>query len=770
MAQPQASNPSYPMPSLPNLVDSIVASIMCKSLSESVGQSLSLKNVGYMVLLAGVPDIKSMVVNTVYSLKAFILDRLEKLGSSETWKAVYGWMVSLVSRIARLFRSPPKPLLEDDSDTELCPISTSSYTLVLKDNFHVLDKLIHKMSLLCPTLLPPSNRLTLDGRHRTRAEYLLTPRSIALPCGLSFRLAQSLLLGFTKSKNKPFQLTSVDGAEPIPVNPLNPRPSSPKCLADLLADQEIGNFLRSDGYLNWRERTVKEIRQGKFKPFVPLSTPLQSPISWQWCRFFSSFCQRPCDLASAREIYLDLCIVAMICGMRQYIKCLDTGDVQLYDYPSTFKTTICSLDLEDWIKKTESRPEDMLIGDKTLFDRLLNSISQGNSVFTRLCEKNKEKKEKPETVETLDPQNLTLEFDLESEDLEMDLETTFYNEVIEPLHSLSTIQEPQDAPSTVSVFTTRIERSVEIVEEPNPAFEEYRARKETLENLMGQTEDKGPIASEIAKLQLPPKTVKTEIPQSKVICTEQNVVSKPISTLYLREADQQRLLTILSNFRDSKEMYTELGLRHRMGLMLHGEAGTGKSTTIVSAATFLGCDIYYVSVGNIKTNREFKMIMDHIGSKISKGGMIVMEDIDAESKLFHRRDGLGLGSTQEESLVKMVEQGDDPLNLAFMLNMFDGTLAHDDIVLVFTTNHLDRIDPAIYRPGRIDAVIHMKKCDHYQVQMICKAILGKPLDDDRLKTIEEDRWTPAELIFHLIQYRLKDEVSLDQVLAPFLGE
>jgi SpoVK/Ycf46/Vps4 family AAA+-type ATPase len=52
---------------------------------------------------------------------------------------------------------------------------------------------------------------------------------------------------------------------------------------------------------------------------------------------------------------------------------------------------------------------------------------------------------------------------------------------------------------------------------------------------------------------------------------------------------------------------------------------------------------------------------------------------------------------------------DDDLTLDCVLNMLDGIIELHNAMIIFTTNHLEHIDPAFLRPGRIDFKLELKK-------------------------------------------------------------
>ena len=53
-----------------------------------------------------------------------------------------------------------------------------------------------------------------------------------------------------------------------------------------------------------------------------------------------------------------------------------------------------------------------------------------------------------------------------------------------------------------------------------------------------------------------------------------------------------------------------------------------------------------------------------------------------------------------------------PFTLSGLLNIIDGLWSScgDERIIVFTTNHKDRLDPALLCPGRKDLHVHMSYC------------------------------------------------------------
>ncbi|CAM8878134.1 unnamed protein product [Rhodiola kirilowii] len=75
--------------------------------------------------------------------------------------------------------------------------------------------------------------------------------------------------------------------------------------------------------------------------------------------------------------------------------------------------------------------------------------------------------------------------------------------------------------------------------------------------------------------------------------------------------------------------------------------------------------------------------------------ILVIEDIDCNVEVQDR--------------VLQVDQSNSKLTLSGLLNFIDGlwSCCGDERIIIFITNHKEKLDPALLRPGRLDVHIHM---------------------------------------------------------------
>ncbi|KAL1213536.1 AAA-ATPase [Cardamine amara subsp. amara] len=104
------------------------------------------------------------------------------------------------------------------------------------------------------------------------------------------------------------------------------------------------------------------------------------------------------------------------------------------------------------------------------------------------------------------------------------------------------------------------------------------------------------------------------------------------------------------------------------------------------------------------------------------------------------------------------EEAKRKVTLSGILNFIDGLWSSfgDERIIVFTTNHKERLDPALLRPGRMDMHINMSYCTGLGFRTLVSNYLGldglnHPLCEEIEKLIDSTEVTPAELAEELMQ-------------------
>jgi len=379
-------------------------------------------------------------------------------------------------------------------------------------------------------------------------------------------------------------------------------------------------------------------------------------------------------------------------------------------------------------------------------------------------------------------------------------EAILYDEFMDWFGKLNEYSEFIEKRDKVTMNYLSLDRIVEVKEITNPEYEAYLEKRKLIsgegsddtdsdsaadENPPAKKNGKkkkggkigrrksGGFASsmmmaEMFKESVPAKVIKETHIHKKIKCQEISEISKNFSTLYLRESDTFKLEHSLETFYSKKELFEELGLQHKLGVLLYGPPGTGKTSTIYAIGTYLKKNLFYINLNDIETNAELQIIFDYVNKNCINGGIIIFEDIDAMTKIVHKRSVESGKEERDMTVSEIVSSKNDKLTLEYFLNLLQGSLTQTGTIYIATTNHLEMLDPAFYRDGRFDVKIEMKKCDRYQINMIYKNFYKRNIPEELLGRISEDVWTPANIIFHIKNFMFGSYTDAE-ILAYFIN-
>ncbi|XP_047060851.1 AAA-ATPase At3g50940-like [Lolium rigidum] len=176
-----------------------------------------------------------------------------------------------------------------------------------------------------------------------------------------------------------------------------------------------------------------------------------------------------------------------------------------------------------------------------------------------------------------------------------------------------------------------------------------------------------------------------------------------LATVAMDGALREAVVEDLDRFLTRKEYYRQTGRAWKRGYLIHGPPGTGKSSLVAAISNHLHFDVYDLDIGGVRSNTELRKLLIRMKNR----SILLVEDVDCALTTAPRRDANGEGPDGSSPASK-----NHKVTLSGLLNMVDGlwSSSGQERILIFTTNHKDRLDQALLRPGRMDRHVHMGYC------------------------------------------------------------
>ncbi|XP_042516465.1 AAA-ATPase At3g50940-like [Macadamia integrifolia] len=175
---------------------------------------------------------------------------------------------------------------------------------------------------------------------------------------------------------------------------------------------------------------------------------------------------------------------------------------------------------------------------------------------------------------------------------------------------------------------------------------------------------------------------------------------------------KQEIKDDLIKFVNRKDYYSRVGRTWKRGYLLYGPPGTGKTSLIAAIANFLEFDIYDLELTAVTSNSQLRKLLISTSSK----SVIVVEDVDCSLDLSHRNMNEINGEEKNEKRPYRGRGNNSfgsTVSLSGVLNFVDGLWSScgSERLMIFTTNHKEKLDPALLRPGRMDKHINLTYCE-----------------------------------------------------------
>ena len=226
---------------------------------------------------------------------------------------------------------------------------------------------------------------------------------------------------------------------------------------------------------------------------------------------------------------------------------------------------------------------------------------------------------------------------------------------------------------------------------------------------------------------------------------------RSFNDVFIPNDQQYYLLTSINNFINQRKWYNEHHIPYHFGILLHGVGGTGKTSIIEAICNQFDSEIYMLSdiYDDISRSEQWLSPFD------DKLKIIIAEDVDTMDSTNRRHWSNEQNDVNDPSLPKLIVKR----KLGLLLNFMDGMTSPQNVIYIFTTNHVDDLDPALIRPGRID--LNMK------IDYVCDETLDKFLHFHYNKGLPKNKHVLPNVTFSTLQTYVMQHTSFDEFINEF---
>lgn len=231
---------------------------------------------------------------------------------------------------------------------------------------------------------------------------------------------------------------------------------------------------------------------------------------------------------------------------------------------------------------------------------------------------------------------------------------------------------------------------------------------------------------------------------------------RALESVVIPAVQRNRIVVDIERFRASREWYRERGIPYRRGLLFAGTPGCGKTSLVMALASHFSMRIYALNLGSMKSDDD---LIEAVTS-VPENAILLIEDIDAA-----QRSRVPSEATKSDKGSGPTVAAEELVTLSGLLNAIDGVFSRDGRVLIMTTNHPEKLDPALKRPGRADRIETIGPIGPAEVREMCRQFLGSNLAAERFAASVKTPIRPADLQRDLLMVASGENEAIREVEA-----
>jgi len=182
-----------------------------------------------------------------------------------------------------------------------------------------------------------------------------------------------------------------------------------------------------------------------------------------------------------------------------------------------------------------------------------------------------------------------------------------------------------------------------------------------------------------------------------------DVKMKSFDQVIISERKKEDLKKDIDLFMQREKWYLEKAIPYKRGYLFYGSPGNGKTSLSVAIAEYLNRSIHTVTISEITDDGSMRSVF----SRVKSNSVLLFEDVDT---MFDKR------------------KSKNRLSFSTFLNCLDGVFYKHGLIVIMTTNHAEKLDPALIRPGRIDFKMEIINPQFDEVKSYMELFYDCPLD------------------------------------------
>ena len=191
-------------------------------------------------------------------------------------------------------------------------------------------------------------------------------------------------------------------------------------------------------------------------------------------------------------------------------------------------------------------------------------------------------------------------------------------------------------------------------------------------------------------------------------CKQYKAKRRSWDDIIYNEQVRETISTSVQKFFDNVALYEKLSIPRKLTFLFHGEPGTGKTELTRAIGSMTGYSIYPIAMEGKNVHAFIRAL-----NLVPKNSIVLLEDVDSFSTKRQLRDFRTEVGDDETTEVPVGAEGNQQqpqqMTLSGLLNVLDGICPLDNLIVVITTNALEKLDTALYRKGRVDVLMEIKR-------------------------------------------------------------